>query len=486
MNARPAASRPLIVRAVAGVAVAAVVGTGITAAALAPWPTGEREPLSVALSPEASRSVAVCDGPLLALGRDQTAAGAITEAAPSTIVFDGVLDGASDGAGEGVGDGLTVSQLATPDRADEGTAPTVISAEPVANEQVDLAAASVSLLADEDLRGLAVSACTRPAMESWLVGGSGATGAADVILLANPGDVPAQVDLRVFGAEGAVDPVAGQDLVVAAGTQRAIPLAAIARGEETPVVRVTADGAAVRASMQTTITRTLIAGGVDQVAAAANPALRHTIPSVDVTVGPDAVASAGGLTLRMMATASATTADVVVRSVADGSVVSEEPAVDLPAGLPVALTLSGMPIGRYTVTVEATEPLVAAAWTSTDLAAPADFAWATSAPAITAPTLVAVADAPSPRLVVVADGDTTVEVGELSSDGGAGVAGETDSFEVAAGRAVEIPVTAGSVYRIDPGEATVHASVGFSAAGSLGVYAVADSAAAAAELTIYP
>ena len=459
-------TRPTLIRVLAGATAAAIVGAGLTAAVLAPWPAGARDPLSLVLSPEASRAVAVCDGPLLALGRDQTAAGSIAEAAPGAVVFDG-------------DDGITVGELATPDRGGDGTAPTVVSADPVAGARVDLAAASASVLDDEDLRGLAVSSCTRPAMESWLVGGSGATGASDVVLLANPGDVPAQVDLRVFGANGADDPVAGQDLVVAAGSQRAVPLAAIARGEETPVIRVTADGAAVRASLQTTLTRTLIAGGVDQVSAAATPGPTQIIPAVDVTVAPDAVASAGGLTVRMMATGPATTADVVVRSIDDGSVVAREDTVDLAADLPVALALTGMPVGRYTVSIDADEPVVAAAWTSTDLAAPSDFAWATSADAIDAPTLVAIADAPAPTMTIVAENDATVTVETL--DGAAG-----ERIEIEAGRAVTMPVTAGEVYRIDPGTATVRASVGFAAAGQLGVYPVSASAAAAAELTIYP
>ncbi len=475
MNRRPAPARTPLLRVVAGVSVAAVVCAGIAAAALAPWPSDQRSPLSVELSPEASRAVVACDGPVLALGRDQTAAGAITQAAAAEVVVGGD------------GDGLDRAQLAAPDRADagDGDAPVAISAAPVGGEQVDIAAASASVLDDEDLRGLAVSACTRPAMESWLVGGSGATGASDVILLSNPGDVAAQVDLRVFGTAGADDPVAGQGLVVGARTQRAVPMAAVARGEETPVVRVTSDGAAVRASMQTAITRTLVAGGLDQVGASAPPAPTQTIPAVDVTVAPDAGASAGGMTVRLMATASATTADVVVRSVSDGAVVSREPAVDLAAGEPLALTLTGMPIGRYTVTVEASAPLVAAAWTSTDLAGPADFAWATSAPAITSPTLVAVADAPDPGLVVVAEGDTTVVVEPVPAPGGGGDQ-QAERFDISAGSAREISVSAGAVYRIDPGEATVRASVGFSEPGGLGVYAVADSAAAAAELTIYP
>ncbi|OWP21569.1 hypothetical protein CBF90_10045 [Microbacterium sp. AISO3] len=463
MNTRTA----LVTRLAAGAVAAAVVGGGVIVAAAAPWPTLAREPMSLDVVPEAARSVAACDGPLLALGRDATAAGAITAAAPSSVVS------AADS-----GDPTSYT-LATPDRADEGAPPAAFSAEPTGGVPTDLGAASSASLDDPDLRGLAVSACTRPAMESWLVGGSAATGASDLVLLTNPGDVAATVDLRVFGADGAQDPVAGRDIVVAARSQRAIPLAALRRGEQSPVVQVTAQGAPVRASLQSALTRTLIAGGVDQVGASALPATQQVIPAVDVTVAPDSVASAGGMSVRLMATAADTLASVTVRSVADGSVVSQQDAIALAAGRPLELEVTGMPVGEYTVTATAADPLVAAAWTSTDQATAADFAWAVGAPLVDAPTLVAVAPGPGPTLTLTADQETAATLTPVSG-------GESQTVQLAAGQSRTIDVAAGTVYRLDPGPGGIRGSVGFSGAGQLGTYPVTGSAAAAAELTVYP
>lgn len=463
MNSRTA----LVTRLAVGAVAAVVVGGGVIAAAAAPWPTFAREPMSLDVVPEAARSIAACDGPLLALGRDATAAGAITAAAPSSVVS------ATDGAES------TEYTLATPDRTGDGASPEAFSAEPTDGVPTDLGAASSASLDDPDLRGLAVSACTRPAMESWLVGGSAATGASDLVLLTNPGDVAATVDLRVFGADGAQDPVAGRDIVVAARSQRAIPLAALRRGEQSPVVQVTAQGAPVRASLQSALTRTLIAGGVDQVGASALPATQQTIPAVNVTVAPDSVASAGGLSVRLMATAADTSANVTVRSVADGSVVSQQDAIAVTAGRPVELEVTGMPVGDYTVTATASDPLVAAAWTSTDQAAPADFAWAVAAPLVDAPTLVAVASGPAPSLTLTADQDTVATLTPVAG-------GTPQTVQLAAGQSGTIDVAAGTVYRLDPGTGGIRGSVGFSAAGQLGTYPVTGSAAAAAELTVYP
>lgn len=459
--------RPLVTRLVAGVVTAAVVGGGVVVAAIAPWPTLAREPLGLEVVPEAARSVASCDGPLLALGRDAAAAGGITEAAASSIVA------GADGVEP------TSSALATPDRSDSGSAPVVFTADPSDGRPIDLAAASAAVLDETDLRGLAVSNCTRPAMESWLVGGSAATGANDLVLLSNPGDTPATVDLRVYGADGAQDPIAGRQVVVAARTQRIVPLAALRRGEESPVVRVTATGAPVRASLQSTLTRTLIAGGVDQISAVALPSTEQVIPAVDVTVAPDSAASAGGMSVRLLAPGSDTTATVTVRSVADGSVATEQRDIALRADHPLELELTGMPVGDYTVTATAEVPVVAAAWTSTDLAAPADFAWAVAAPPVDAPTLVAIASAPEPTLTLTAAQDAAVVVSPV--DGGA-----AQTIELTAGRSRTVPVVAGAIYRIDPGGSTVYGSVGFSAPGRLGTYPVTGSAAAAAELTVYP
>jgi hypothetical protein len=49
------------------------------------------------------------------------------------------------------------------------------------------------------------------------------------------------------------------------------PLASLALREDNPVLRVTSAQAPIRAALQTSLTRVLVAGGVDQVGAAAVP-----------------------------------------------------------------------------------------------------------------------------------------------------------------------------------------------------------------------
>lgn len=461
--------RRRVIHLVVGVVAGAAVVAGVAAAAVAPWPGLVRDPLSTTVTPEAAGSTLACDGPLLALGRDETAAGQISVVAAADLVS------ASGGA-----DPETLD-LRSADRDDDEPAVAVL-APPTDGTTTELAAASAATADDDDIRGLAVGGCTAPAMESWIVGGSAATGASDILLLANPGTVAAAVDVRVYGAAGVTDPASGQDVVVPARTQRAIPLASLAPGEESPALRITADGAAVRASLQSTLTRTLVAGGVDLVGATASPAVTQIIPAVDVTAAAGETETgtvAGGMTLRLLAPDTDATADVVVRAVTDGRVVAEESGVALTAGQPLAVDLTGMPVGRYQVEVTASAPVAAAAWTSTDLSGPADFAWSVAASPLDAPTLVAVADAPEPALTLVAEGDTEVTVTALGGDA-------PETVALTAGEAGTVAVEPGEVYRIDPGDSPVRAAIGFVGDGLIGTYPVPGSAAAAAEITVYP
>ena len=226
-----------------GAVLAAAVVVGAGAAVFAPLPGRTHDPIRVQAQPPAAPAVAVCSGPLLAAGRDATQASLLCDGAPQQITV-----GATAGAD------LT-DALLTPADVAAGAGPAVQTATPPASssDPADLAVAGSAQVAASDLTGFAAEACTRASMESWLVGGSGTTGAGDLVVLANPGDVAAQVTLAVYGATGAQTPAAGKNIVVPARTQRVIPLAAIALGEENPVVRVTSAQAPVRASLQATL-----------------------------------------------------------------------------------------------------------------------------------------------------------------------------------------------------------------------------------------
>lgn len=456
-------------RMIVGAAVAAVVAVAGVGIVLAPWPGLTRDPVAITATPPAGASVATCSGPLLAAGRDSASASTVTDAATERVIT-------------GTSDGSTPTTAAlSPADVSGGVGPTVVTAEPASGVPTDLAAAGSAQIDDPDLRGFAASACTRAAMESWLVGGSGATGTADLVVISNPGDVAARVTLTVYGAEGAAAPAAGADLRIAPGAQRIVPVAALALGEESPVIQVTAAEAPVRASLQASITRVLVPGGVDQAPASVAPTADIVIPGWQVAEAPGAAdASEVPAFLRLLSPTAAASATVAVWG--PGGQVGDAQTVDLAAGVPLELDLTGLPVGTYTARISSTAPTTGAIWSTTGFGEGSDFAWFVAAEELTAPALVAVAAGPSPVLTLAASGDADQQV-QLVADAGAGA---TQEIAVPAGRPVTVPVEPGQVYRIVPGAGGVRAAIVYSGGGQLAGYPVPAGDVAAASIEVFP
>lgn len=447
------------------VSVAAVVA--VVTAVSVPWPVIERAPLAVEATPEPGDTVAVCDGPLLALGRQSELAAELSVAAPSTVTA-GVAEGAS---------AATETRLVSPNVTQADEIP-VFTAAPEDGERSDVAAASSASVSSDDLAGFAASTCRPPLLESWLVGGAGTTGAADLVVLSNPGDVPAAVQLTLFGAEGESAP-AGGSLVIAPRTQRVLPLAGIAFGEESPVIRVSATGGPVQASLQTSITRTLVPGGVDQSGAVAAPTRTVVITGIDAS----ATAQTGDSLsiLRILSPSADATATVTITPVGTSTPVGEATTVPLTAASPAEVNLGPLAAGRYTVAVEADAPVVAAAWQATGLGEGDDFAWYTPSDEIAVPTLFATPAGSPPRLTLVNTSDVDAAVLIAATDGS-----YSTEVSVAAGLSTDVTLPSRGVYLLDPGAASVRAAVSFAAAGALAGYAVWSADAAEQSITVYP
>ncbi|WP_315551458.1 DUF5719 family protein [Microbacterium aurum] len=454
-----------VVAASLGVSVAVLPVSGLLPAA-----AGDRAAVELAALPPAGPSIATCAGPVLAAGRDSANASVLADAAPQSL---------TGGAAGGVAPESTTLQA--PDVAD-GAGPAVLTVPPTDGAVTDLAAAGSATVAASDLSGFAASACTRAAMESWIVAGSATTGAADLVVLANPGDVAARVTITVYGATGPAVPAAGAGIVVAAGTQRVVPLAALALGEENPILQITAAEAPVRASLQASLTRILVPGGLDQVGASAVPTEQIVIPGVPVVTAPGTAGESDVATsLRLLAPAADANASVVIlRNGGAGGATSQPQDVALTAGIPLQLDLSGLEVGTYTVVVTASAPVTGAVRAASGFGAGSDFGWFAAADEVTAPALVAVADGPAPQLTLASTSDTAQTVGLTGIDGA-----RTD-VTVPAGGSVTVPVTAGAVYRIEPGDDGIRAAVTYATGGAVAGYPVPAGDAAASAITVYP
>ncbi len=449
-------------RLVAGAAVATAAVVGTVAAIAAPWPQYTAEPVRLQTTPAPSDTVLACDGPLLALGRSADSAGGLSAAAASDLV-----NGPAD-AGASVGSLTGATGSADGDAA-------VLRAVPRDGALTPLAAATSASASSDDLTGFAASACRPPLAESWLVGGASTTGANDLIELANPGSVPATVQLSVYGAQGVSTPPSGQNIVVPAGERRVVPLAGLLLGEESPVVRVESSGAPVHAALQASVTRVLLAGGVEQVAPLAQADTRLVMPGVQVL---QTAAGQAGTLLRLLAPGADATATVTLVPVDAATSAPAPVQIPLTSDLPASLDLSGIAAGAYTVEVSATGPVVGATWSTTGFGEGADFAWYAAAPEIAAPSVIAVAPGEGASLVF-AGGAGEASVTLAPADGGSPV-----SVTVGAGESVSVPVGDG-VYRVET-TAPVRAAVTYAGASALASYPLWPADAAAAAVTVLP
>lgn len=449
-------------RVLIGGAVAVLTVLAVGLAVAFPWPTVTAEPMRVQATPAPGETVLACDGPLLALGRVIEQAAQLSVAGAQSVV-----SGPETGAAE--------RPLTAPA---EEAAPLAFTVAADGSAPAAFAAAGSASVEAADLRGFAASACRPPLLESWLVGGATTTGAGDLVILTNPGSVAATVQLTVYGAEGPRTAPGGTDRVVPPRSQIVIPLAGLLPGEATPVVHVAAVGAPVTATLQSSLIRTLLPGGVDQVSPVAEAATRQIVPGVVVTEAPADAAGGARTIARILSPTAAADAAVTVRD-ASGRAVGDPVTVPLTAGVPSELELAGLGAGTYSVEVAAGVPVVAGVWSATGLGEGADFAWFAAAPTVELATAFAVPAGSSPHLALLNDASAAATVTLTAPTG---VATEVT---LEAGAGARVALSGSGAYTLDP-SGPVRAAVSFSASGALAGFPVWGADAAAPPITIYP
>lgn len=447
-------------RVVTGAVVAAACVVGVVLAVAAPWPTLRGAPAQAEVTPLPGDTVLVCSGDFRAIGRVPSDPLKMDSAATPRLTVDG-----SAGA-------PASTPLAMPELAQAGELQKLTSAVDDRGAPLIGAAESVSF-AEADLLGLAAAPCREALTESWLIGGSVATGTEDIVTLTNPGDVAATVTLSVFG-----DKRSSSNVVVPPATQVAMPLASFATGNQTPVIHVTTTGSPVRAMLQSSLTRTLDPAGVDLQDAVAGPQQHPVIPGVQVfPVDGDDTEMA---VLRLLAPETDAQAQVTVRPVGESAGTASEFIVPLTADVPAQVSLGDLDEGSYTVEVDAGAPVLAAVRQQDGPGRGADFAWVTPAPEIDGEVLVAIPAGPSPQLVIAgnADADSTVAIEPV--DGG-----DPQTVVVPAGGSIAFPVEARRVYTVRP-TGPVHVAVTMTAAGALAAWPVWPAAGAEQSITVFP
>jgi hypothetical protein len=260
-----------------------------------------------------------------------------------------------------------------------------------------------------------------------------------------------------------------------------VPLAGVALDETSPVVRVSAEGAPVRASLQASITRTLTPGGADQVGAIPQPEQTQTIAGIAVTATPGADGASDAATvLRMLSPTADATAEVTVTAVGQDEPAMVPREISLIAGQPAELALPGLAVGSYTVEVTADAPVVSAVWQATGFAQGDDFAWYTPSPEVSQPSLFAVPSGPATTLTLVNPSDDATTVTITATAGG-----DATEISVPAGGTANARLSARTVYSIEP-STPVRAALSLTGDGALAGMPVWPADAAAPEIVVYP
>lgn len=480
--------RPVTARGVAIVGVrtvAGLVGVGVAAAAIAasallPIPTISATPASQVVTPVPTAQQLVCPGAVLRLS-DETGEGA---SIPSALGSATVRSGSSSGD-------VDSAPIEESDASSGGTpsAPTIISTPPDAadpTEVILLSGAQAQQVQVGEVAGLAAADCSVASGDSWLVGGATTVGRTTLLTLTNPTEVPATVDLELFGESGAIPAPGTSGIIVAANGQRVLSLAGFEPDVASPVVHVTSVGGLVAASLQQSIVRGLVPGGVDLIEAA-SASTTQVIPGVVITdrAGVEALRAGGEsyddvtTTLRLFAPGTeggAITVNVVPENgVGTGASFS----IDIEPGGVVDQPLDEVLAGSYTVTVEGTVPVVAAVRVTSAAGPTSDFAWRAPAPELSDEAQLTVAPGPSPVLHLANPGQAEETV-ELSSG-----CGPASSLTVGAGASTLVPVVAGETYSLS-GFDRLHAAVSLAGDGTIAGYSAHPPGVGSSPITVYP
>ncbi len=435
---RVGASTVSLAALIAGVGVAA---TGAPADLIRNLPGGSEELVVRDVALTAPGRELVCPGPLL---------GFIAQ------------DASARGFGEPIellaGVELDSSELDSPDvfnerglRGEEPASPLTVHRQP--SSEPGMGAVSRQSFTSDVLRGLATAACLPAQFETWIAAGSAETGRQAVLSLANPGDVPATVDVTVYGSSGALSAPAARGILLPPGTRRIFSLTGFAPAEISPVIHVQAQGSAVAAALHTSVTRGLDADGVAIATGQFDQASDIFIPGVFVDGSDEALErrqepgfSDLAPTLRLLAPFEDTVAQVTVLRPGQPPVVSE---ARLRAGRVVDIALDLVGSGLFSVSVSADAPIVGGARVAVVTETATDLSWVSAHPVLDEPTYMALPFGPEATLSVVAvDQEAEVTISRLSPDARRVVAQST--IRVGPGQTINRVIgVAGGAYLIE-------------------------------------
>jgi len=232
-------------------------------------------------------------------------------------------------------------------------------------------------------RGLASLECFSAGSDQWFVGASASVGRTGSVVMANPEDTPATVDIVLWGATGALPAPSGRGVFVPAHGQVRVPFSVLAPGVPDFAIHIESRSGRVVASVFDRDANGLIPRGLEWVPLTAAPAAQVVVPGIPAQVTP--------VKLSVLATTRDTTVNVRVLNPSGAFAPAGLSTITLTAGqlqvVDLTKVLRGQPAA---VELTADSPIVASAWYQLDGAnGAAEFAYAAGAPALTGAAVVA-------------------------------------------------------------------------------------------------
>lgn len=466
------------VRAVGGVIGVGIAVVAIAGATLLPLPDFAIGAPAQTVTPVPADQQRVCPGPLLQLAAD---AGEATR--PSAV---GAPTYSSDADSADVD---ITSLKPDADSASRDEAPQVasVSTPQKATKPPLFAAAQLQSADADDLAGLAAAACAEPAADTWLVAGSTALGQTSLIMLTNPSEVDATVDLTLFTETGPVDAPGAAGILVPARSQKVVPLAGLVPSAAATVVRVQTTGGEVAATLQQSFEQGIQPRGVELAGPTGAPARQQIIPGVtlastDAIQGEQSAEGVGfAFPVVRLLVPGKTDAQVTIGAVGEaGTAVGDSYATTVKAGQVAEIPLDHLKDGNYTVTVNSDVPVVGAVRTSVIGTNERDFTWFSSAQELQDDLLVSIPSgaAATIHFANAGEADQTVTVSGTAADG------ETAKVVVPAEGGALASLAPGA-YRVT-GAAGLRGSVSFAADGRASSFALSPPGPLAAPITVYP
>ncbi|MCM6764340.1 DUF5719 family protein, partial [Rathayibacter sp. ZW T2_19] len=441
-----------------------LAATAVVLPQLLPLPEATRAAEGVSVTPVAADSALVCGGDLLdATDPEELRAleGSRSAVWPDGVATDSAVLDEPDVAAPGSG----IPRLVVPAGAD----PTP-------------GGATTQSIATETVSGLSALGCAEPSADSWIVGGSTDVGSTSVLVLANASEVAATVDLSLYGENGPIAATGSTGIVVPPGTVRALPLAGLAPDVVQPVVRMTARGGEIAASLQSTAIAGLTPVGVETTAPSAAPSTLTVVSGYRISTPPaetssdDGTGGAGSPVLRILAPGEADSTVSIEVANEDPSGAGTSTQVVVPAGRVGEVPLPGLAEGSYRITLTSDEPVVAAGRTTSTGSAGTDYAWFASGTSTSTPFGVASTGEPGARLHLANGSDTTASVVLDSASG---------SRTVEIGPFASATVDPGADSLVVTSDQPVQASVSIASDGRIAAYPIVPPGPLSSPITVY-